>query len=36
LIECGFDEVAFYPSLTGSTDESQAWLLAIVARKRSA
>ena len=36
LVECGFDEVVFYPSLTGSVDESQAQLLAIVARKPTA
>ncbi len=36
LVECGFAEVAFYPSLTGNIDESQAQLLAIVAHKQSA
>ena len=35
LAECGFDEVAFYPSLTGNIDESQAEFLAIVAHKQS-
>jgi SAM-dependent methyltransferase len=29
----GFDDIAFYPSLTGEADESQRQLLAIVARK---
>jgi SAM-dependent methyltransferase len=35
LVECGFDEVAFYPSLIGGTDESQSGLLAIAAHKHS-
>jgi SAM-dependent methyltransferase len=33
LSECGFDDVEFFPSLTGSEDESQASLFAIVAQK---
>jgi SAM-dependent methyltransferase len=33
LDECGFDDLAFFPSLTGMEDESQAALIAIVARK---
>ena len=36
LVESGFGEVAFYPSLTGNIDESQPELLAIVAHKQSA
>jgi SAM-dependent methyltransferase len=35
LVECGFDEVAFYPSLTGGVDDSQREFVAIVARKQS-
>jgi len=35
LVECGFGEVAFYPSLTGIVDEAQSELMAIVARKES-
>jgi SAM-dependent methyltransferase len=33
LSDCGFDDVAFFPSLTGVTDESQLGLLVVVARK---
>ena len=36
LGECGFGDVAFFPSLTGDEDESQSDLMAIVARKRGA
>jgi len=34
LAECGFEDVEFFPSLTGEEDESQSDLMAIVARKR--
>jgi len=34
LIECGFDEVTFYPSLRGDVDKTQPMLMAITARKR--
>ena len=34
LGECGFEDVEFFPSLTGEEDESQSDLMAIVARKR--
>ena len=33
LVECGFADVAFYPSLTGGPAEGQVTLLAITARK---
>jgi hypothetical protein len=33
LVECGFENVSFFPSLIGVEDESQADLIAIVARK---
>jgi SAM-dependent methyltransferase len=36
LEECGFGEVAFYPSLRGEVDPSQEGLLAITTRKRGA
>jgi hypothetical protein len=37
LVEaCGFADVAFYPSLTGEEDESQANLFGLVARKPQA
>ncbi len=36
LSECGFDDIQFFPSLTGAADESQGHYLAIVARKRTA
>jgi hypothetical protein len=34
LVECGFGEVCFYPSLTGLTDPEQEQLLAITAVKK--
>lgn len=34
LIECGFDDVEFFPSLVGTEDETQGALMVIVARKR--
>ena len=36
LLACGFGEIEFYPSLRGNPDESQADLIAIVARKARA
>ena len=33
LAEAGFVDVRYFPSLTGGEDESQAGLMAIVARK---
>jgi SAM-dependent methyltransferase len=36
LTECGFENVEFYPSLTGARDESQGALIAVVARKQAA
>lgn len=36
LAECGFAEITFYPSLTGTVDETQSGLFALVARKRAA
>jgi SAM-dependent methyltransferase len=36
LIDCGFDSVEFFPSLTGSAGERQGDLMAIVARKQAA
>ena len=35
LTECGFVDVAFYPSLTGGPAEGQITLLAITAQKKS-
>jgi len=35
LGDCGFDNVEFYPSLTGAVDKSQGDLLAVVARKQA-
>lgn len=35
LVECGFGEVTFYPSLTGAVDETQSELFAITARKQA-
>jgi SAM-dependent methyltransferase len=36
LAECGFENVEFYASLTGTRDESQGDLFAVVARKQAA
>ncbi len=36
LEECGFENIAFYPSLSGDADESQSDFHAILAQKRSA
>ena len=33
-IDCGFEDAEFFPSLTGTKDESQDDLIAIVARKQ--
>jgi len=34
LAECGFEEVKFFPSLTGTEDESQSDLMVILTKKR--
>ena len=34
LAECGFEDVKFFPSLTGTEDESQSEMMVIVAKKR--
>jgi hypothetical protein len=34
LAECGFEDVKFFPSLTGAEDESQSDFMVIVAKKR--
>lgn len=36
LAECGFENVEFYPSLTGSAGETQRDLIVVVARRRAA